>query len=277
MILWINSRLLHAIKPKPLNLTPLLTAAMSSRIDLSTIPEDQLAEALSKAKSSRETEALRARLPAQLAPFASNIAITKPIHIVSTSAIDGLYYSSFGIKERRIAMAVTVVPSPYSQWKNSEEPQPLELVWRDWWTSSKNGTGSADSFMYSLSLRYGPNFTAESRTDEEEDFPLTSRGIRCDRGKRWTMKAFTGSYIDPGPSLYQSSNGGIKCVAAELARDMGFRGGKVDDKLPMEVIEALLGDDGRQLLDSCVEEGTPLRKVIEDELEEDEFPTLLSD
>lgn len=251
-----------------------------SQIDLATIPENQLAEALSKVKSSRETEALRARLPAQLAPFASNITITEPIHTVSISAIDGLYYSSFGINERKIVMAVTVVPSPYSQSKVSYM-RPLEVVWRDWWTSSKNGTGSADSFMYSLSIRCRrPNFNAESPTAEKEDpdFRLPSRGLRLDRGKRGTAKAFTGWYVDPGPSLYQSSHGYIKAVVAELVQDMGFLGGgDEDDTLLVEVIEALLGDDGKQLLESCVEEGTPLRKVIEDELEEEDFPILLSD
>ena len=62
-------------KPKqtPFFFQPLTTTMSSpSQIDYTTMREDRLAEMLSKVKSSRETEALRARLPAQLAQFASN-------------------------------------------------------------------------------------------------------------------------------------------------------------------------------------------------------------
>jgi len=78
--------------------------------------------------------------------------------------------------------------------------------------------------------------------------------------------AFTSRYSDPGMSESESSHGGIKSVVEEVVRDMGFRERELDDKL--EVIEALLGDDGRQLLESHAREGTTLRKIIEDELEE---------
>jgi hypothetical protein len=128
-----------------------------SQIDHANMPEDQLAEMLSKVKSSRETEALRARLPAQLTPFASNISVIEPIQTLSISPTDGVHNCSCGVKERRVFMSVAVVPSPHSQSQDSEEPhaKPLELVWRDWWTSSRYLTGSTDPHMHSLSLRYG--------------------------------------------------------------------------------------------------------------------------
>jgi hypothetical protein len=49
-------------------------------------------------------------------------------------------------------MSVAVVPSP----QDSEQlhAKPLKLVWQDWRTSSKYFTGSADSHMHSLSLKY---------------------------------------------------------------------------------------------------------------------------
>jgi hypothetical protein len=81
--------------------------------------------------------------------------------------------------------------------------------------------------------------------------------------------AFTGWYDDPGTSDSESSHGGIKSVVEEVVRDMGFRECELDNKL--EVIEALLGDDGRQLLESDAQEGTTLRKIIEDELEEEDY------
>jgi hypothetical protein len=52
---------------------------------------------------------------------------------------------------------------------------------------------------------------------------------------------------------------------------MGFRECELDNKL--EVIEALLGDDGRQLLGGHAQDETTLKKVIEDELEEDDLYT----
>jgi hypothetical protein len=50
---------------------------------------------------------------------------------------------------------------------------------------------------------------------------------------------------------------------------MGFRECELDNKL--EAIEALLGDDGRQLLEGHAQDETTLKKVIEDELEEDDL------
>jgi hypothetical protein len=77
--------------------------------------------------------------------------------------------------------------------------------------------------------------------------------------------AFTGSYGDPGILKSKSSHGGVKSVVEEVVRDMGFRESELRNKL--EVIEALLGDDGRRLLESHAENETTLREVIEDELE----------
>ncbi|KAI0276690.1 hypothetical protein BGY98DRAFT_687963 [Russula aff. rugulosa BPL654] len=137
----------------------------ASQIDYAAMPEDQLAEMLSKIKSSRETEELRARLPAQLAPFASNISIIKPISGGGADGLGGVHCCACSVKERKICMSVAVVPSPHSHSEeadseNSEEVdskethgKPLELVWKDWWTSSRYFTGSADSYMHSISLR----------------------------------------------------------------------------------------------------------------------------
>lgn len=149
-------------------------------------------------------------------------------------------------------MSVSVAPSPHSQSQNSEkadEPhaKPLELVWRDWWTSSRYATGSANSHMHSISLRYGPP----------------------ELGMHSKVTAFTGWYDDPGTGETIFSHGGIKSVVGEVVRDMGFREHELGDKL--EVIEALLGDDGRQLLESHAQDGTTLRKIIEDELEEEVY------
>jgi hypothetical protein len=142
-------------------------------------------------------------------------------------------------------MSVAVVPSPYSQSQDSEErhAKPLELVWRDWWTGASYIIGSADSNMHSISLRYGPPH----------------------RGMRSEATAFTGWCDALGASASRSSHGGIKSVVEEVVRDMGFRECELDNKL--EVIEALLGDDGRQLLEGEAHEGTTLRETIEDELE----------
>ncbi len=87
---------------------------------------------------------------------------------------------------------------------------------------------------------------------------------------RLEATAFTGRYFDPATLVSASSHGGVKSVAEEVVRDMGFRESELDNKL--EVIEALLGDDGRQLLDGHghVEDGATLRKVIEDEVLEEE-------
>jgi hypothetical protein len=53
---------------------------------------------LSKVKSSRETETLRARLPAQLAQFASNISIIEPIQTIRISHTDEVYCCSLGLR-----------------------------------------------------------------------------------------------------------------------------------------------------------------------------------
>jgi hypothetical protein len=196
---------------------------------------------LSKVKSSRETEKLRARLPAQLAPFASNISIIKPMQIVRIPRISGLHGCSCGVRERKIWMSVTVVPSSNSQSQDSvPHAKSLKLVWLDFGTTSTYLTGSVDSNMHSISLRYGPS----------------------------KATAFTGWYDDPGRSLTESSHGNIKSVVEEVVRDMGLRQCELDDKL--EVIEALLGDDGKQLLESHAEPMQTLRKTIEDELEVDD-------
>jgi hypothetical protein len=145
-------------------------------------------------------------------------------------------------------MSVAVVPSPHSQSQDSEEPRakPLELVWRDWQTSSRYFLGTARSNMHSISLRYGPR-----------------------HGMRSKATAFTGWYGEPGIIESESSHGGVKSVVEEVVRDMGFRECELVNKLG--VIEALLGDDGRQLLESRAEDGTTLREVIEDELEMENF------
>jgi hypothetical protein len=77
--------------------------------------------------------------------------------------------------------------------------------------------------------------------------------------------AFTGWYDALGASVSRSSHDGVKSVVEEVVRDMGFRECELDNKL--EVIEALLGDDGRQLSEGEAHEGTTLRETIEDELE----------
>jgi hypothetical protein len=146
-------------------------------------------------------------------------------------------------------MSVAVVP--HSQSQDSEEPhaKPLKLVWRDWRTSSKQLSGSADSHTHSISLQYGP--------------PR--------RGMRPNARAFTGWYDDPGRSVDDYSHGGVKSVAEEVARDMGLQESELDSDKKLEVIEALLGADGRQLLESHARDETTLRKVIEDELEVEDF------
>jgi hypothetical protein len=123
---------------------------------------------------------------------------------------------------------------------------PLELVWRDWRTSSPYLSGSADSHMHSISLRYG----------------LHRRGMRLE------AKSFMGWYDDPGTSETELSHGGIKSVVENVVRHMGFLEGELDNKL--EVIEALLGKDGRKILDSYPEDGATLRKIIEEEMELEE-------
>ncbi|KAI0286119.1 hypothetical protein BGY98DRAFT_930322 [Russula aff. rugulosa BPL654] len=210
-----------------------------------TMQEDQLAELLSNVKSLRETEELRARLPAQLAPFTSNISIIEPIQTISASPHDGVNGCSFSIKERRIYMSVAVVPSSDSQLQDSEEEphaKPLKLIWRDWRTRSLYISGSADSHMHSIFLQYGP-----------------TRGINS-KGK-----AFTGWYDDPQISASGFSHGDIKSIVEKVVRDMGLRESELENKL--EVIEALLGDDGKELLESHVK-GKTLRKIIEDELDQ---------
>jgi hypothetical protein len=49
---------------------------------------------------------------------------------------------------------------------------------------------------------------------------------------------------------------------------MGFRESELENTL--EVNDALLGDDGKQLLESPARVGSTLRKIIEDELEQEE-------
>ncbi|KAN0126609.1 hypothetical protein V8E52_000249 [Russula decolorans] len=194
--------------------------------------EDQLAEMLSKVKSSRETEALRARLPAQLAPFASNISVVEPIQTVCTNPTDGVYCCSCEVNERRICMSVAVVPSPHSQSQDLEEPhaKPLELVWRDWWTGASQ-IPTCILFPFDTVLLI----------------------VECARRRQ------------PLRAVSRSSHDGVKSVVEEVVRDMGFRECELDNKL--EVIEALLGDDGRQLSEGEAHEGTTLRETIEDELE----------
>jgi hypothetical protein len=48
---------------------------------------------------------------------------------------------------------------------------------------------------------------------------------------------------------------------------MGFRECELDNQL--EVIEALLGNDGRQILEGHTQDGPTFRKIIENGLEED--------
>jgi hypothetical protein len=141
-------------------------------------------------------------------------------------------------------MSVAVVPSPNSQSQDSDEPhaKPLELIWRYWWTRSRYITGLAGSNMHSISLQYGPR-----------------------RGMHSKATAFIGLYDDPGGSVRGLSHDGIKSVVEEVVRDMGC---ELDNKL--EVIEALLGDDGRRLLKSHAQDGITLRKIIEEELEEEQ-------
>ena len=208
-----------------------------SQTDLATISEVQLAETLSKVKCLRQTEELQARLPAQLAPFESNISIIKPIETVNTNPT-GVHHCVCKVKERKIRMSVAVAPSPDSE----PHVKTLKLDYLDWWSSSRYLTGAAQSHMQSISFQYGPPH----------------------RGK---TKAFTGWYDDPGTSETISKHGGIKSVVKEIVRDMGFHGCEIDE---LEVIEALLGDDGRELLESYAQDGPTLRKIIEDELEVDE-------
>jgi len=81
--------------------------------------------------------------------------------------------------------------------------------------------------------------------------------------------AFTGWYDDPGMSMSGFSHGGIQSVVEEVVRDMGFRESELDNKLVMEVLDALLGGDGRRLLENYALE-TTLRKIIEDKLDREE-------
>jgi hypothetical protein len=103
--------------------------------------------------------------------------------------------------------------------------------------------------MHSISIQYDPPH------DGMRHSPVT---------------AFTGWYDDPGTSETYFSHGNMKSVVEKVVRDMGFRERELDNKL--EVIEALLGDDGRQLLDSHSgswdETSESLKKIIEDELED---------
>ena len=82
----------------------------------------------------------------------------------------------------------------------------------------------ACSNMHSISLQYGPP----------------------DRGMHSEATAYTGWYDDPGISVSESSHDDIKSVVDEVVRDMGFPECELHNKL--EVIEALLGDNGRQFI-----------------------------
>ena len=96
-------------------------------------------------------------------------------------------------------------------------------------------------------------------------------------GTQSKATVFTGWYDDDsGISQSLSSHGGIKSVVGDVVRDMGFREGEIDDKLKLEVIEALLGGDGRQILDIVPKRArdgkvlSALKDVIKDELEVDD-------
>lgn len=214
----------------------------ASQIDLATMPEDQLAEALSEVRSSRETKALRARLPEILAPFASNITVIEPIQTADTFHNDGANCCYCSVRERRIRLSVAVVLSRHSQSRRAKKKprgKRLELFWRDWETSSRYLSGSADSDMHSITLQYG----------------------------RSKATAFTGGYADPGTSGIEHSHGGIKSVVKKVVKGMGFHGSEHYNET--EVIEALLSRDGGQLLDLHAQiDGRPtLRETIEDKLE----------
>ena len=78
-------------------------------------------------------------------------------------------------------------------------------------------------------------------------------------------------YTDPGTTEFKSTHGNIKSVVEKVVRDMGFRGDELGNEL---IIEALLGDDGRQLLESRPPDeryGPTLREIIKDELEEERY------
>jgi hypothetical protein len=145
-------------------------------------------------------------------------------------------------------MLVTVAPaSPHSE---SKEPhaKPLTLIWRDWQTSSAYISGTADSHTRSISLHYGPR-----------------HGMCLPEPE---AKAFIGSYSDPQMALSGFSHGGVRSVVEKVVRDMGVRECEFGNKL--EVIDALLGDDGKKLLESHTHKKITLRKIIEDKLEEED-------
>ena len=147
-------------------------------------------------------------------------------------------------------MSVAVVPESHLQSQDPEEPhvEPLELLWQDWGTTSRYFlTDTADSHTYSISLEYG--------SPHCELYSLAT--------------AYAGLYADPGISKRGFSHGGIKFVVEEVVQDMGFREHELDNSLKLEVLEALLGDDARELLhgDAVDAAGTTLRKIIEDDLE----------
>jgi hypothetical protein len=121
---------------------------------------------------------------------------------------------------------------------------PLELVWRDWQTSLKYISVSVDSHILSISLQYGPPHGG-------------TRSLKA--------TAFICKYDHLQASLSESAHGGVKSVVEEMVRDMGFREGDINK---LEVIGVLLGDDGRQLMESQAVDGTTLGEIIEDELDE---------
>jgi hypothetical protein len=139
-----------------------------------------------------------------------------------------------------MSVAVALSPEPHVA-------KTLKLDYLDWWSSSRYITGAAQSHMQSISFQYGS--------------PQHGMGVKA--------KAFTGWYDDPGMSETISNHGGIKSVVKEIVRDLGFRECEIDNEL--EVIEALLGDDGRELLESYAKDGPTLRKIIEDKLEVEEY------
>jgi hypothetical protein len=261
--IWSERRQIYTTTPK----LPTLMSS-TSHIDLTSISVEELSNSLSKVECALQTEALRARLPAQLVPFASNISVTTPVQSISISPTDGLNESACEVNESRVVMSVTVFSSDSQPKDDSDEPgvKSLELVWRHWWTAS----GSVYSRMYSLFLEYG----------RPSDIKWAKRAVKQGRRQDRIIpahemplraKAFTGLYGDPGMDRYRSTHGGIKMIVAELVKDMGFSSGGEVNKL--DVLESLLGDGARESLDRCVEEERPtFRKVIEEELEESTDP-----
>ena len=172
-------------KTQKKSLFSFLTTTMSSasQIDRATMSEDRLVEMLSKMKSSREAEALRrARLPAQLAPSASNMSIVEPIQTVCTNPTVGVYCYSCEVDERRICMSVAVIPPPHSQSQDpTEEPhaKPLEFVWRDCYRGEVYRRICGIQYAFYLpSIRSSSSWNA-LRGDSLDGRGTTRLGHRC--------------------------------------------------------------------------------------------------